>query len=149
MVDDLGSGSGCTLYVGKRANGKLFRGYEKGKQLGDARSPWFRCEVELRAKDRVIPLDVLTDPAPYLAGAFPAMAFLSEIQSKIKTVKKAVEVTIEKAIDNARNSVGKLVNVLAASLGWEPLHIVQTLQREGTPSRLKPFDRFLMPGAVT
>jgi phage replication initiation protein len=33
-------GSGLTFYVGKRKNGKLLRVYEKGKQLGDASSPW-------------------------------------------------------------------------------------------------------------
>lgn len=149
LVDDLGSGDGCTLYVGSRANGKLFRGYEKGRQLGDSSSPWFRLEVELRAKDRTIPLDVLTNPAPFLAGAFPALAFLSEIQNKIKTVKKAVETSIEKAIDNARNAVGKLVNVLASTLQWDPQHIIKTLQRDGVPARLKPFDRFLAPGSFT
>lgn len=149
LVDDLGTGDGCTLYVGNRANGKLFRGYEKGKQLGDATSPWFRAEVELRAKDRTIPLDVLTNPTPYLAGAFPALAFLGEVQNKIRTVKKAAETSIGRAIDNARNAVGKLVNVLVSTLAWEPARVVQTLQREGVPSRLQPFDRFLAPGWVT
>lgn len=149
LVDDLGTGDGCTLYVGSRKNGKLFRGYEKGKQLGDDASPWFRLEVELRAKDRTIPLDVLTNPTPYFAGAFPALAFLSEVQNKIKTVKKAVEVSIDRAIDNARNAVGKLVNVLVSTLAWEPARVVQVLRREGVPSRLVPFDRFLALGGVT
>jgi phage replication initiation protein len=147
LVDDLGTGDGCTLYVGNRGNGKLFRGYEKGKQLGDRESPWFRVEVELRAKDRVIPFDALTNPTPYLAGAFPALAFLSTIQNKISTIKKAVETSVERAVENARNSVGKLVNVLRSSLGWNEARIVGTLQREGVPSRLKPFDRFLAPGS--
>jgi phage replication initiation protein len=149
LVDDLGSGDGCTLYVGSRAGGKLLRGYEKGKQLGDRQSPWFRLEVELRAKDRTIPLDVLTNPSPYLAGAFPALSFLSEVQNKIKTLKKATETSIGRAIDNARITVGKLVNVLGSKLGWEPLRIVQTLQRDGVPSRLKPYDRFLAPEGMT
>lgn len=149
LFDDLGTGDGCTLCVGNRANGKLFRGYEKGKQLGDATSPWFRAEVEFRAKDRTIPLDVLTNPTPYLAGAFPALAFLSEVQNKIRTVKKAAEVSIGRMVDNARNACGKAVNVLASKLKWTPERIVQTLQREGVPARLLPFDRFLVPGWVT
>jgi len=143
LIDDLGSGDGCTLYVGARANGKMFRGYEKGKQLGDATSPWFRLEVEFRAKDRLIPLDILTDPAPYLSGAFPALAFLSEVQNKIRTVKKAVEASLQRSIDNARNTVGKLINFLLTSAGWSSLQVSQALQREGVPSRLKPFDRFV------
>lgn len=143
LIDDLGSGEGSTLYVGARANGKMFRGYEKGKQLGDVLSLWFRLEVELRAKDRTIPLDVLTDPTPYLAGAFPALAFLSEAQHKIRTLKKAVETSVERSIDNARNTVGKLVNFLVTAAGWSHLQVAQALQRDGVPSRLKPFDRFV------
>lgn len=143
LIDDLGTGGGCTLYVGARANGKMFRGYEKGKQLGDPTSPWFRLEVELRSKDRLIPLDVLTDPTPYLAGTFPALAFLSELQNKIRTVKKAIETSLLRSVENARNTVGKLVNVLATSFGWSHDQIIEALQRDGVPARLKPFDRFL------
>jgi phage replication initiation protein len=143
LIDDLGSGEGSTLYVGARANGKMFRGYEKGKQLGDATSPWFRLEVELRAKDRLIPFDALTNPTPYLAGAFPALAFLSEDQNKIRTVKKAVEASLGRSIDNARNTVGKLVNFLLTAGGWSPQQVARAFQRDGIPSRLKPFDRFV------
>jgi phage replication initiation protein len=64
-------GSGRTFYVGKRKNGKLIRIYEKGKQLGDPNSPWVRWEVELHNKQRVIPWDVLINPGPYVAGAYP------------------------------------------------------------------------------
>jgi len=38
-VDDFDSGKGKTLYIGNRANGKLLRVYEKGKQLGDPVKP--------------------------------------------------------------------------------------------------------------
>lgn len=41
---------GLTLYVGSRKNGKVIRCYEKGKQLGDKSSPWFRSELEIHAK---------------------------------------------------------------------------------------------------
>lgn len=68
LIDDMGSGKGKTLYIGERANGKLLRVYEKGRQLGDPSSPWVRVELELRNKSRVIPWDVLTTPATYLAG---------------------------------------------------------------------------------
>lgn len=147
LIDDLGSGEGCTLYVGARANGKMFRGYEKGKQLGDPQSKWFRVEVELRAKDRIIPTDVLTDPTPYLAGSFPALAYLSEEQSRIRTVKKAVEVSLQRSIESGRNAVGKLVNVLLTSAGWSESDVIGALWREGVPARLQPLDRFIGPSA--
>lgn len=56
--------AGRTFYVGKRRNGKVLRVYEKGKQLGFGSSPWTRWEVELHNIDRVIPWEVITDPAP-------------------------------------------------------------------------------------
>ena len=56
-------------YLRKTENGKLMRIYEKGKQLGDATSPWVRWELELHNKSRVIPFDVLTAPGQYVAGA--------------------------------------------------------------------------------
>ena len=143
LIDDLGTGKGSTLYVGSRQNGKMFRGYQKGKQLGDKLSSWFRAEVEWRAKDRVIPYDVLTTPGVYLAGSYPALAFISVIQDRIKTMKTAVEVTVLQAVSNAKQAVGKLLNVLHNELNWSPEDILKTLQREGIPGRLKPFDRFL------
>ena len=39
-------GSGRTLEIGKRKNGKLLRIYEKGKQLGDPKSLWVRWELQ-------------------------------------------------------------------------------------------------------
>lgn len=149
LIDDLGTGKGSTLYVGKRANGKCFRGYEKGKQLGDKFSTWFRAEVEWRAKDRVIPFDVLTNPGIYLAGSFPALAFLSAVQDRIKTMKTAVTVTVEQAVSNAKQLVGKLLNVLSEHLSWSPDDIVKTLRRDGMPGRLRPFDKHLSLAGAT
>ena len=143
LYDDLGTGKGRTLYVGKRANGKCFRGYEKGKQLGDKTSPWFRIEVEWRAKDRVIPYDVLTRPGVYLAGSYPAFQFLSAVQDRIKTIKTAVKVSVEQAVSNAKQVVGKLVNVLVGHLHWTPDAVVRTLRRDGIPDRLLPLDKHL------
>lgn len=70
------------------------------------------------------------------------------LQDRIKTMKSAVDVTILQAVSNAKQSVGKLLNVLSNQLNWTPEDILKTLQREGVPGRLKPFDRFLSLGAV-
>lgn len=72
-----GSTKGRTFYVGSRENGKLFRAYEKGKQLGEASSPWVRLECEWRSKSRWLPYDMVKRPGAYLAGAFPWLSFLS------------------------------------------------------------------------
>lgn len=148
LVDDLGSGKGSTLYIGKRANGKMFRGYEKGKQLGDPTSKWFRVEVGWRAKDRVIPFDALTEPGKYLAGSFPALAFLSVVQEKIRTLRACATVTVAQAVSNAQQLAGKLINVLVTHLHWSPQKVIRALRRDGIPGRLLPFEKYLASAEV-
>lgn len=64
-IDDLGTGSGKTLYLGSRENGKMIRVYEKGRQLGDPLSPWVRAEVEIHSTDRVVPWDTAAKEARF------------------------------------------------------------------------------------
>lgn len=143
LIDDLGSGQGKTLYIGNRKNGKLTRVYEKGKQLGDPASTWTRLEVELRNKGRVIPWEVVTRPGHYLAGAYPCLSFLSAVQEKIRTITKAVTVTLSSAVHHARQSVGKLVNVLHRKYQGDTVKVVSDLIREGIPRRLENYADFL------
>lgn len=140
-----GSPKGRTLNVGHRENGKLCRVYEKGKQLGDPKSPWVRAEVEFRGKGRVLLWDMLTSPSAYLAGAFPCLAFLSAVQSKIKTISKAVSISLDTAIRNGRIAVGKLVNVMMRFHAGDAFAVVDDLSRDGIPRRLENFRDFLWP----
>lgn len=143
LIDDLGSGEGKTFYVGKRANGKMVRGYEKGKQLGDPSSLWFRVELELRNKNRVIPWDVLTTPATYLAGGYPCLAYLSAEQNKIRTITKSVEITIESMTRYLRTAGGKSFNVLRQVHGGDDTALLNTITRDGIPRRLVNYADFL------
>lgn len=133
------STKGRTLGIGNRASGKFARIYEKGKQLGDASSPWTRIEVEWRAQDRFIPFDILTRPGHYLAGAYPCLAFLAEEQSTIKTIAKAAQIAFDAAVDNAKRSCGKLVNLLLDVVGGDYVEVVTRLARPGYPSRVDPY----------
>lgn len=50
-IDDMGQGTGCTLYVGGRQGECMIRWYEKGLQMRDPLRPnWCRFEVELKPK---------------------------------------------------------------------------------------------------
>lgn len=89
------NGKGRTFYVGHRINGKFARIYEKGKQLGDADSPWCRIEVEFKSVDRVLPFDILLNPGEYLAAAYPALGWIEVEQVRIMTVQKATEISYE------------------------------------------------------
>jgi phage replication initiation protein len=99
-------GSGRTFYVGKRRNGKLLRVYEKGKQLGAKESPWTRWEVELHNVDRVIPWDVIPNPPAYVAGAYPALAWVTGIGSRIPTLRRTDTISYQRIIFYARIAYG-------------------------------------------
>lgn len=143
LFDDLGSGDGKTLYIGKRANGKMLRIYEKGKQLGDVQSLWVRVEVEMRNKSRVIPWDALTRPGNYLAGAYPCLAYLSHVQDKIKTISKAVEISLESSVEHLHQTGGKLINLLMHVHSGDAFAVVGELKRPGIPQRLKSYAAYL------
>lgn len=93
------NGKGRTFCVGSRENGKYFRAYEKGRQLGDKQSPWVRTEVEFKSVDRDIPFDVLLRPGEYLAAAYPACGWINQKQQRIKTTNKAAQISYQAGID--------------------------------------------------
>lgn len=121
-------GKGNTLYVGNRQSGKLLRVYEKGKQLGDESSPWVRYEVEYRSKDRVLPWDMLLDPAAYVRGAYPvALSWVALIGEAIKVVKLKTEITVKRLMEHGRQQVGRFLNYCRDMLGMESGQIVGSL----------------------
>lgn len=137
LIDDLGNKTGRTLYVGERSAGKSFKLYEKGKQLGDANSKWARVEVEFYGKDRVVPWEILTNPAPFLAGSYPFLHALAMVRCKIATMKKAAEVSIEKAKSWLREVGGRTINLLLANNGGDMVGLVMELRRGGVPARFR------------
>lgn len=136
-IDDFGSGDGRTFYVGRRENGKLLRCYDKGKQLGDPNSPWVRWECELHNRDRELPLDMLTNPAEYLAGAYPALSFLSKVAHVIRTAREKVSIQYDKLRRIARTQYGKLINFAHQVMGLRPDQIFyEFCNPKGFPDRL-------------
>lgn len=128
-------GNGRTLYVGSRESGKLYRGYEKGKQLGDRSSPWVRHEVELHNEGRVIPWEIVWNPGKYLAGAYPYLSWVSEESTRIQTIQKTATTDTNVLKDHCKRTYGKLVNRLIEA-GCTDEEIVRDLRRAGTPKRL-------------
>lgn len=127
--------SGCSFYIGSRANGKCGRIYEKGKQMESAEYPdWVRAEGELHSKDRVIPLDVLIDPDPYFAGMYPQFAkWLDEVVKevtepvRITTFKNKFKTCRDNAVTNMSRMAGRLVNYLKNVEGLASDSIVRQL----------------------
>jgi phage replication initiation protein len=107
--------SGRTLYIGKNVGNQQLCIYEKGKQQGDTESKWIRWEGRFGSKYREIPLDILTDPAAYLVGHFPALAWISEKSTRMDTAKKRAETTLVGALSHCRRQYGALLNLLKTS----------------------------------
>lgn len=143
LIDDMGSGKGCTLYVGSRESGKLCRVYEKGKQQGDKTSSWVRVEVEYRAVHRELPLQMLRDPAAYLAGSYPAFADWNVEQMRPVTVAFDNAAKLEKAVAHAKKQAGRLIHALVTLNGGSITDAVARIYRPELPKRLKGVVRTL------
>jgi phage replication initiation protein len=150
---------GSTFTVGTRAGGKLYRGYEKGKQLGDPASLWFRHEVELRSANREIPLHVLTEPDRYFAGFYPYTAEVLQIiksasvvpsvipckRRDIQAAKLTARAALAASIENLKRVGGGVINVLRESCAMTDSEITNLLIRDAIPRSLS---RVAVPGLV-
>lgn len=135
--------NGWSCYVGKRDQGKMFRGYEKGfeqaKKFREAQGlvassidghqveDWYRCEVELKAKDRALPEDLIERRDEYFAGSYPFCADLVEVKPFELSVarEKRPQLELEAALGLVRHQWGRtLFTALVAHHGdisavWE------------------------------
>lgn len=138
FLSDEGSGTGCTLYVGGKGHKELCI-YEKGKQLGAPESKWVRAEVRLYGKHQTVPLDILTNPLPYLLGSYSVLQQLIKgACTRLRTVRKQVEVTAEALVTWAKRQLGPSLHVLREALGDDFADFVGTrIVREGTPGRFR------------
>ena len=135
-------GKGRSLYVGKRKNGKLCRVYEKGREQGDETSEWTRVEVEFRNTDRVIPFDVLSDPSPYFAGAYPCLAEISSAvtPTRLECKSKAASINVDACVGHIKRTYGKHIKVLRGLFGDVDLFEKIESDSDEWPARLKVAD---------
>lgn len=120
---------GSTFYVGDRRSGKVFRGYEKGRQLGKVDDPWMRLEVELHSKYREIPLHIMSNPAEYFVGSYPVLeqVQVQAVPTLILTKKKQVKAVYERTVEAAQKTYGALLNVMRHSRGMSDKEIIDQL----------------------
>jgi phage replication initiation protein len=138
LVDDLGSGSGRTLYVGAGQSSKLCRVYEKGRQLGQKNSPWVRVEVEFKNRRFEIPYHALLAPLDFLAGSYPVIGeWLGSAGVPLHAIRRTASAVVEKAVHVGRQHVGGLVAYLRRNLGWTASRVVRHLEGREPAKRLK------------
>ncbi len=133
------TGQGRTVTFGIRASGKFCRFYEKGKQLGVVESMWVRAEVEFKASDRVIPLDILLEPQNYFAGAYPCFAEFAHVETpkRLELKQKTAEISVDAACRVTKHQFGKYNRFLRQLFGdKEWLDKVSADDEKAYPKRL-------------
>ncbi|MDR0202574.1 MAG: replication initiation factor domain-containing protein [Delftia acidovorans] len=130
---------GRTMYVGKLKNGKTLCVYEKGRQLNMPDSDWTRYEVRLGNRDRVIPLDVLTNPDKYFTGAYPALAHMLEAAAEeIPTVREEVKGSLAHGLHHAQRCYGKYFHQAMEATGCNAFDLVEEVRVIGIPRKVEP-----------
>lgn len=129
---------GRTLYVGKAANGKMLRVYEKGIQLGQIGSPWVRFECQLGNRDRVIPFAAMTERDAYFSGCYPALEKMLGCASEhIRTTRTEGHVTLGHLMFHLKRSYGKLLNTVTDLTGVAFDALFESVTVLGAPRRSK------------
>lgn len=130
---------GLTVYIGSRNSGKMLRVYHKGRQLGapfqSMYPDWTRIEVEYRANNRLIPFDVLLNPGHYIAGAYPALFFVSSAQANLSRAQRQMEISYERALHVLKHQFGHYLHVFREIEGDDSA-LLDKLCRDDIPERL-------------
>jgi phage replication initiation protein len=130
-------GTGRSVVVGNRKNGKRLSVYEKGMELGCPWHPWVRWELSLGNKGRVIPWEVLLEPGRYVVGAYPkVLCWVQEEMSRIRTLQKQTQISFDAAVVHAKRQFGPMLN-LAVQVTGSAEKAVELLRRDGFPRRVQ------------
>lgn len=107
------TGKGRTFYAGTKQSSQLFRGYEKGRQLGAPESQWVRSEVQFSNHDKVIPLDILISPSDFFVAAYPVLGQfgINRTPRRTEVTKRSVEAGIEHFVRHTKRSYGKFIRL--------------------------------------
>ena len=95
----------------------------------------------VHSSQRVIPLDTMIKPSEYLAGAYPALSFLNEEQSVIKTIVKKMTMTVDKIIENQVISTRKAINMMRVLCDMSDNEIIEKFLK----GLVDPFSRASLP----
>lgn len=123
--------SGLTAYVGKRTSGRMFRIYEKGRQLGDKQSPWVRAEVELRNSAFHLIPEILIRPTGFFIGCAPICSRVefAAISQKLERVAKEGLMTVEAILRTIKTQYGGHLDVLRKEFFGNDLELLDAVCR--------------------
>ena len=106
--------NGRTVYFGSRMSSKLFRAYEKGKQLGMKESPWVRLEIEWRNRDLIIPKDIVLHAGDYMSTAYPCLVdlFQTDTPKRVLVKERIIQRGVEHTLKYLRMQGSRAINML-------------------------------------
>lgn len=145
------SKGGRSIYFGSKEAGKETNCYEKGDQLFgvDSGSSWLRVELRYGNKLRVLPVDMLRDPASFFAGASDwhaatlALADCVVVPEPVKTLGRLPLETIRaecvRSIKWLMGTAGASAAAAFEFLGVDEFCAVVTNKK--LPGRLSKFSR--------
>jgi len=138
------NGRGRTLNIGSRESGKYLRLYEKGRAEGDPDDNWQRAEVEFKAKDRILPYDMLLAPSEYFIAAYPCFLFLAEDKqpARIETMVKSAQINAQAAFETIKRQYGKYINLFKQV--FEPEELINLISHSDPHAFPKRLDHVLM-----
>jgi phage replication initiation protein len=129
LIENFPVENGSTVYVGKRDQAKMFRGYEKGREqvlkygssfgtithisaddgVQHPVEDWYRCEIELKAKDVALPVDLVEKRDEYFAGSYPFCRSLIEVEPfQLATARqRRPQLELSKVLENIQTQWGR------------------------------------------
>ncbi len=114
-------GSGRTCYVGKDRGHQQLCVYEKGREQGardgDESASWTRWEARFGAAYRVIPFDILTRPADFMRGQYPALYFVRAAAERIACEVGKAASNFAGAMRHAKQQCGRFFFSLRTIFG--------------------------------
>ena len=96
-----------------------------------------RWEVSLGNTGRDIPWDVVLEPGRYAVGAYPdALSWAQKEATRIATLRKQTQINYDSLVKYASIQYGPLLRIMVQVEG-SPEKVLEKLERQGTPKRLK------------
>lgn len=135
FIDDMGSGNGCTFYLGDRSS-RMLRIYNKGRQMGRKECPSVRYEVQYMGAAFDLTTDNLRNPGMLLLQ-YPDLDFLPVIAAgdPCRRVRHETEISAEKVVNWLRVVAGPVLTLLSDSIGCTT--VVDLVASDKTPRRLR------------
>ncbi|MDT1779779.1 hypothetical protein NLX66_009945 [Acinetobacter baumannii] len=111
---------------------------------GSVLSPWCRAEVEFKANDRHIPLEILLSPSQYFIGAYPCFQWLAKqlekdfvSPEKTEIIKEQSQINWNRAIEIVKEQFGKYIRQFSKIIEPNELIAMLSSSKDEIPKRLK------------